>query len=137
MARRKPVHLFDSGEGPAPPGSVVPTVDVHFLVTTTPNFETRRILKYVGLVLGEAIVAANVLRDFAASFDQFFGGRSAAYEGPVRVARQIALAEVIDAAKQLGGNAIVGLDFDYENMGGMMLVAVTGTAVLVDDEPAS
>ncbi|MGE3163875.1 MAG: YbjQ family protein [Planctomycetota bacterium] len=137
MARRKPIHLFDSGDGPPPPGCVVPQFDSTFLVCTTPGFENRSIEEYLGVVTGEAIIGSDVVRDFFASVTNVIGGRSVAYEGPVRTARDIALAEAIEATKLRGGNALVGVDFDYEAIvHGIILVAVSGTAVRVGEKRA-
>jgi uncharacterized protein YbjQ (UPF0145 family) len=103
-------------------------------VTTTPNVEGRRVTRYHGIVTGEAILGANIFKDFFAGIRDIVGGRSAAYEKELRKAREIALAEAQDAAVGLGANAIVGVDIDYETVGNgsMLMVSVSGTAVTVD-----
>jgi uncharacterized protein YbjQ (UPF0145 family) len=105
------------------------------IITTTPGIEGKRIKQYLGVVTGEAIVGANIFKDIFASIRDIIGGRSAAYEGELRKARDIALAEVEQAATDLGANAIVGVDLDYETVGGqgsMLMVSVSGTAVVVE-----
>ena len=105
------------------------------LITTTPGIEGKRIKQYLGVVTGEAILGANVFKDFFASIRDVIGGRSAAYEQELRKARDIALAEVKQAAAELGANAIVGVDLDYETVGGqgsMLMVSVSGTAVVME-----
>jgi uncharacterized protein YbjQ (UPF0145 family) len=107
------------------------------LITTTPHVEGRKITRYLGLVSGEAILGANVFRDFFASIRDIVGGRSAAYEGELRKAKEIALKEMADQAEALGGNAIVGVDLDYETIqvgpgGGMLMVSASGTAVALE-----
>jgi uncharacterized protein YbjQ (UPF0145 family) len=102
------------------------------LITTTPTVEGRRIVAYHGVVSGEAILGANVFRDFFASIRDVVGGRSGAYEKVMRSARETALDEMAAEAKRLGGNAVVGVDLDYGALGkdeGMMMVTATGTAV--------
>jgi uncharacterized protein YbjQ (UPF0145 family) len=105
------------------------------LVTTTPTVEGHRIREYLGVVCGEAVLGANVFRDFFAGIRDIVGGRSAAYEKELRKARQIALDELTEAAHELGANAVVGVDIDYETLGqanGMFMVSVSGTAVVVE-----
>jgi uncharacterized protein YbjQ (UPF0145 family) len=105
------------------------------IVTTTPSVEGRRIKQYLGVVTGEAILGANVFKDFFAGIRDIIGGRSASYERELRRARDIALAEVQQAAADLGANALVGVDLDYETVGGqgsMLMVSVSGTAVEVE-----
>jgi uncharacterized protein YbjQ (UPF0145 family) len=104
------------------------------LITTTPSIEGRRITEYLGVVAGEAIVGANIFRDFFAGIRDIVGGRSAAYEKELRKARDIALAEIAEEAAEMGANAIVGVDVDYETVGAqgsMLMVSVSGTAVIV------
>lgn len=104
------------------------------IVTTTPSIEGRSIRAYHGVVTGEAILGANVFRDFFAGIRDIVGGRSGAYEKVLRDARETALAEMTQAAAQLGANAVVGVDIDYETVGGqgsMLMVNVSGTAVTV------
>ena len=102
------------------------------IVTTTPSVEGRRIKQYLGVVTGEAILGANLFKDFFAGIRDIVGGRSASYERELRKARDIALAEVQQAAEDFGANALVGVDLDYETVGGqgsMLMVSVSGTAV--------
>ncbi len=102
------------------------------LVITTPNIEGKKILNYHGVVSGEAILGANVFRDFFASIRDIVGGRSAAYEKELQKARSIALEEMAEQARKLGANAVVGVDLDYEVLGqtnGMLMVSAFGTAV--------
>ncbi len=103
------------------------------ILTTTPTVENRPVREYRGIVHGEAIVGANILRDLMASVRDVFGGRSGAYEAELKKAREIALAELAEEAKKLGANAVVGIDLDYEVIGqSMLMVTATGTAVRVD-----
>ncbi len=105
------------------------------IITTTPGIEGQRITSYLGIVTGEAIMGANIFKDFFAQIRDVVGGRSAAYEQELRKARDIALAEIEQAAADLGANAIVGLDIDYETVGAqgsMLMVSVSGTAVVVE-----
>ena len=104
------------------------------IVTTTPTIEGRNIAEYQGIVTGEAIIGANIFKDFFAGIRDIVGGRSAAYESELRNAREIALAEMAEAAEQRGGNAVVGVDLDYEVVGqggSMLMVTASGTAVTV------
>ncbi|MGH9385831.1 MAG: heavy metal-binding domain-containing protein [Vicinamibacterales bacterium] len=104
-------------------------------VTTTPSVEGKRITKYCGIVTGEAILGANIFRDLFAGIRDIVGGRSAAYERELRSAREIAIVEIQQAAAELGANAIVGVDLDYETVGSngsMLMVTVSGTAVVVE-----
>ncbi len=100
--------------------------------TTTPDVQGRRIRGYLGIVTGEAILGANIFRDIFASIRDIVGGRSAAYEQELQKAREIAFAEMTRKARELGANAIVGIDIDYETVGSqgaMLMVSVSGTAV--------
>ena len=102
------------------------------IVTTTGNIEGRRIADYKGLVTGEAILGANVFRDFFASVRDVVGGRSGGYEKVLRGAREHALEEMIDEAKSRGADAVIGIDLDYEVIGkegSMLMVSASGTAV--------
>ena len=104
------------------------------LVTTTPSVDGRRISSYLGVVTGEAILGANVFKDFFAGIRDIVGGRSAAYEKELQKARVIAFDEMTGKARELGANAVVGIDIDYETVGaegGMLMVSVSGTAVSV------
>jgi len=106
------------------------------IVTTTSSIEGKRVTKYLGIVTGEAILGANIFRDMFAAVRDIVGGRSAAYERELGKAREIALEDLEDWANELGANAVVGVDLDYESFGqtnGMMMVSVTGTAVVVED----
>lgn len=100
--------------------------------STTPTIEGKSIREYHGVVTGEAILGANVFKDIFASIRDIVGGRSAAYERELQKAREIAFEEMTIKAVDLGANAIVGIDVDYETVGsqgGMLMVAVSGTAV--------
>lgn len=102
------------------------------LITTTPNIEGKRIVKYLGLVTGEAILGANIFKDFFAGIRDIVGGRSAAYEEELRKAKEIALTEMKQQAMELGANAVIGVDLDYETVGqtgGMLMVSASGTAI--------
>ncbi len=105
------------------------------IVTTTPSIEGKRIVKYLGLVSGEAIIGANFVKDFFASIRDIVGGRAGSYEEGLREAKNIALAEMQDYAARLGANAVIGIDLDYETVGGngsMLMVSASGTAVFVE-----
>ena len=107
------------------------------IITTTPSIEGKKIAKYLGVVTGEAILGANIFRDMFAAIRDIVGGRSAAYERELGKAREIALDDMEDWAEELGANAIVGVDIDYESFGqtnGMMMVSVSGTAVMVEED---
>ncbi|NPV04569.1 MAG: heavy metal-binding domain-containing protein [Syntrophaceae bacterium] len=102
------------------------------IVTTTPGVEGRPIREYLGIVTGEAVLGANIVRDLFAGVRDVVGGRSGAYEKELRRAREIALRELEEAAAARGANAVVGVDIDYEVLGeknGMLMVSVSGTAV--------
>jgi uncharacterized protein YbjQ (UPF0145 family) len=104
------------------------------ILTTTPTIEGQKITQYYGVVTGEAILGANMFRDLFAGIRDIVGGRSGAYEKELRKAREIAFEEIREAATNLGGNAVVGIDIDYEvvgEKGGMLMVSVSGTAVSV------
>lgn len=104
-------------------------------ITTTPTVDGKRIVKYHGIVTGEAILGANIFKDLFAGIRDIVGGRSAAYEAELRKARQIAVEEMRQAATELGATAVVGVDLDYETVGGqgsMLMVSVSGTAVSVE-----
>lgn len=105
------------------------------LVTTTPGIEGKRITRYCGVVAGEAILGANIFKDLFAGIRDIVGGRSATYEKELQRAREIALAELQQRAEEAGGNAVVGVDLDYEVLGpgnGMLMVSASGTAVVVE-----
>ena len=100
------------------------------IVTTTPTIEGKPIKQYLGIVTGEAILGAHLVKDLFASITDIVGGRSAAYEKELTRARDIALREMEENAKNVGANAIVGIDLDYETVRqGMLMVSVSGTAV--------
>ena len=102
------------------------------ITTTTPTIEGRPVKTYHGIVVGEAIMGANVVRDFFASITDFVGGRSGAYESKLQDAREVALQEMQDRAAQMGANAVVGVDLDYEVIGeSMLMVSASGTAVTI------
>ncbi len=105
------------------------------IVTTTPSVEGRRITAYKGIVVGEAILGANVFRDMFAGIRDIIGGRSGAYEKSLNEARETALKEMEDRARDAGANAVVGVDLDYEVVGkenGMLMVSASGTAVVAE-----
>jgi uncharacterized protein YbjQ (UPF0145 family) len=105
------------------------------ILTTTPGVDGRRVVRYTGVVTGEAILGANIFRDIFAGIRDIVGGRSAAYEQELRKARTLAMNEIRQAAQELGANAVVGIDIDYETVGAngsMLMVSVSGTAVVVE-----
>lgn len=104
------------------------------LVTTTSMIEGMQIKEYKGLVFGEVISGVNFVKDFTAGLSNIFGGRSNTYEGELLNAREKALEEMQQRAEQMGANAIIGIDIDYEVLGadnGMLMVTASGTAVVV------
>ncbi|MGR7922066.1 hypothetical protein CGX12_15735 [Zobellella denitrificans] len=104
-------------------------------MTTTPSIEGKRIRKYCGVVAGEAILGANLFKDLFANIRDLVGGRSATYERELQRARDLALQELEQKARELGANAVVGIDLDYEVLGqnnGMLMVSASGTAVIVE-----
>ena len=104
------------------------------LMTTTPTIEGQAIRDYHGVVTGEAILGANIFKDFFAGIRDIVGGRSASYEKELARAREIAFSEMSARARELGGNAVIGIDIDYESVGAqgsMLMVSVSGTAVSV------
>ena len=104
------------------------------ITTTTPSVEGKRIVEYKGIVFGEVVSGVNFVRDLAASFSNFLGGRSGSYEEELVNARQNAIREMEQRAYAIGANAIVGVDIDYEVLGadnGMLMVTASGTAVVV------
>lgn len=101
-------------------------------MTTTPSVEGKTISNYLGVVSGEAIMGANIVRDLLASITDIVGGRSGAYEEKLAQARQLALDEMGAQARKLGANAVVGIDLDYEVIrDGMLMVTASGTAVII------
>ena len=106
------------------------------LTTTTPNIEGKRITKYYGIVSGETIIGANLFRDLFASVRDIVGGRSSSYEEVLREAKNTALREMEENAMRLGANAVIGVDLDFETVGGnssMLMVTASGTAGFVQD----
>lgn len=108
------------------------------ITSTTDSLEGKTIIAYYGVVTGEAILGANIFKDFFAGIRDIVGGRSAAYESELKKAREIAIKEMTDQARTLGANAVVGIDLDYETItlsggGGMLMVAASGTAVKYQD----
>lgn len=102
------------------------------IVTTTQSVEGRKITEYRGIVVGEAIMGANVVRDFFAGITDIVGGRSGAYESKLQDARETALAELEERAGKAGANAVVGVDLDYEVVAdSMLMVSASGTAVVL------
>ncbi|HEX6580948.1 MAG TPA: heavy metal-binding domain-containing protein [Actinomycetota bacterium] len=106
------------------------------LITTTPTVEGRAIGQYDGLVTGEAIMGANVFKDMFASVRDIVGGRSAAYEEELKKAKDLALGEMAQQAEELGSNAVISVDLDYETVGqgSMLMVSASGTAVRLADQ---
>lgn len=99
------------------------------IVTTTPQIEGKKIVEYRGIVFGEVVSGVDFVRDFAAGLTNFFGGRSNSYEDELMRAREQAVAEMQQRAAQMGANAVVGVDIDYEVLGqnnGMLMVTASG-----------
>lgn len=106
------------------------------LITTTPIVEGKHIVEYYGIVSGETIIGANVFRDLFASIRDIVGGRAGSYEEVLRKAKNTALQEMQAQAAQMGANAVIGVDLDYETVGGsgsMLMVTASGTAVRIED----
>jgi uncharacterized protein YbjQ (UPF0145 family) len=101
------------------------------IVTTTPSVEGQKIVDYKGIVTGEAIMGANIVRDLFAGITDIIGGRSGAYEAKLADARETALAEMEERARAKGANAVVGVDLDYEVINNMLMVSSSGTAVVL------
>lgn len=106
------------------------------LITTTPTLEGKKILNYLGLVSGEAILGANIFKDFFAGIRRIVGGRSAAYEQELRKAKDVAIQEMTEQARAMGANAVIGVDLDFEEIspgqGTMLMVCASGTAVFIE-----
>ena len=107
-------------------------------IVTTQAVAGYRIVEHLGFVSGDAILGANIFRDFFAGIRDIVGGRSAAYEKELRKAKEIAMQEMAEEARQLGANAILAVDMDYEtvqvgNGGGMLMVSASGTAVVLEE----
>lgn len=106
------------------------------LVSTTNTVEGKKVVKYLGLVSGEAILGANIFKDFFAGIRDIVGGRSASYERELRQAKDLAVNEMMQQAKNMGGNAVLAVDLDYETLGqggSMLMVSASGTAVVLED----
>jgi uncharacterized protein YbjQ (UPF0145 family) len=104
------------------------------LLTTTSRVEGRPVSRYLGVVTGEAIIGANIFRDLFAGVRDIVGGRSATYERGLAEAREVAMKEMEQRATELGANAVIAIDIDYEVLGqnnGMLMVSVSGTAVVI------
>lgn len=104
------------------------------ILTTTPNIEGYKILEYKGLVTGETIIGANFMKDFFAGIRDIVGGRSKSYEKVLQEGKETSVREMMQRAQELGANAIVGIDIDYETVGqggSMLMVACSGTAVRI------
>lgn len=104
------------------------------LVTTTPSIEGKQINDYLGVVFGEVISGVDFVKDFTAGLSNFFGGRSSTYEEELIRAREQAMQEMVSRAHQIGANAVIGVDIDYEVLGsnnGMLMVTASGTAVRI------
>ena len=102
------------------------------LISTTSTLDNAKVVKYIGIVTGEAILGANIFRDLFAGIRDIVGGRSAAYEKELRRAKDLAIQEMVDQATAMGANAIIGIDLDYETVGqggSMLMVSASGTAV--------
>lgn len=101
------------------------------IYATTAILEGYEIKEYLGLVTGEAIMGANVFKDFSAGIRDIVGGRSGSYEQQLSQAKQIAMRELTETAQEMGANAVIGIDLDYETIrGSMLMVSVSGTAVV-------
>ena len=104
------------------------------ILTTTPNIEGQPVKEYLGIVTGETIIGANFVKDFFASVRDFVGGRSGSYEKVLIEAKKTVMREMTERAEEMGANAIIGIDIDYETVGkngGMLMVATSGTAVVI------
>jgi uncharacterized protein YbjQ (UPF0145 family) len=105
------------------------------LITTTPQVEGKKIVEYKGIVCGEVISGVNFVKDFMAGIRDFVGGRSQTYEQELINARTGAIEELTKRAQEMGANAVVGIDIDYEVLGqagSMLMVTVSGTAVVIE-----
>jgi uncharacterized protein YbjQ (UPF0145 family) len=106
---------------------------MNMLISTTTVLEGKPVSRYLGVVTGEAIIGANIFRDMFAAVRDVVGGRSATYEKALAEAREVALTEMQQRAQELGANAVIGIDLDYEVLGqanGMLMVSCSGTAVV-------
>jgi uncharacterized protein YbjQ (UPF0145 family) len=107
-------------------------LSTYMIITTTNTIEGKTIKEYKGLVTGEAIIGANIVKDFFAQITDIVGGRSGMYEKAIGDARTIAVNEMSANAQKLGANAVIGVDLDYETIGNMLMVNASGTAVVVE-----
>ncbi len=137
------VELIEAPGGPAwgtlgyesadaPESKTTEEEDATMIITTTTSIEGRPVRDYIGIVTGEAILGANIFKDLFAGIRDIVGGRSGAYEEELRKARTIALEDLAAAASQLGADAVIGVDLDYETVGqggSMLMVTASGTAV--------
>ena len=106
------------------------------ILTTTPSIEGKKISEYYGIVIGEAVMGANIFKDLFASIRDIVGGRSGSYEAELTKARQVAFEELTREALAMGANAVVGIDLDYEvvgDKGSMLMVSISGTAVKFEE----
>ncbi|CAM3890965.1 YbjQ family protein [Mesobacillus thioparans] len=104
------------------------------IISTTSTLQGKEVEQYMGVVSGEAIMGANVVRDFLASVTDVIGGRSSAYENKLAEGREIALREMEEKARRMGANAVIGVDLDFETLReGMMMCIATGTAVRIKE----
>jgi uncharacterized protein YbjQ (UPF0145 family) len=102
------------------------------ILSTTSSLQNKEIEEYLGIVVGETIMGANVVRDFMAGIRDIVGGRSQTYENKLAEGREYAIQEMQEKAERLGANAVIGIDLDYETLrDGMMMVIASGTAVKV------
>ncbi len=104
------------------------------IITTTNHIEGQKVTKYISVVSGEAIIGANIFKDFLAGIRDIVGGRSGSYEKVLKEAKEHAMQELEVRARDLGANAILGVDLDYETIGqhgSMLMVSASGTAVVV------
>lgn len=103
------------------------------IITTTDGIEGRKITAYLGIVAGEAVMGTNIFRDMFAGIRDLVGGRSASYEKELNNAKELAIEDMSEQAAELGADAIIGVDLDYESIGGenksMLMVCANGTAV--------
>lgn len=105
------------------------------IMTTTNTLEDKKVIKYLGVVTGEAILGANIFKDIFAGIRDIVGGRSNSYEKALQDARHMAFSEMEEKARRVGANAIIGIDIDYETIGAsgsMLMVSVSGTAISVE-----
>ncbi len=105
------------------------------ILTTTPTIEGKRVTQYLGIVNADVIIGANIFSDLFASVRDIVGGRSATYEKKLAEGKKMALDELEQEASKLGASAVIGIDFDYETVGGkgsMLMITVSGTAVRVE-----